>query len=394
MRKTHPCLEVINVGQGDCMILRPQKQCVLAGTTYIIDTGDGRVDYTYYLDEDDKRISLVLTHSHKDHIGGLLHLLPKVNQIKEIILPFFYNEIILISNALENLLGIEMVALDSWPLDCLSEYENGNAVLNKLIELRSPKPIIIFGYEGRTMCNHFFFLNPPVIIPKDECDFEDRIQKIAGLFNDNFARQLRYWLTARLKDGQMSDTPFLDRHALYSVDQQTREEYKSRGLFVLSFFEQNYEIIHKFTQKPTMQRLTPVVQALNLTANQASLVFRYETQDYFEKSILFTGDIDTSVFKRMIANGDNIRTDILKVPHHGSQTGLNDEILDRINPRYAIISHKNRRFGRLKDPHPNMKTLDLLKSKGIRISVTNDVIKNKMVVLKREKVYSSIFEIK
>lgn len=41
-----------------------------------------------------------------------------------------------------------------------------------------------------------------------------------------------------------------------------------------------------------------------------------------------------------------------------------------------------------------MKTLDLLKSKGIKITVTNDVIKNKMVVLKREKVYSSVFEIK
>lgn len=394
MGKVHPCLEVINVEQGDCMILRPQKQCILSGTTYIIDTGDGRVDFTYCLDESDKYISLVLTHSHKDHIGGLLHLLPRVNQIKEIILPFFYNEIILISKALENLLGIEMVALDSWPLGCLSEYENGNAVLNKLITLCSSKPMIIFGYEGCTLCDHLSFLNPPIIIPKDGCDFEDRIQKITSLFNDRFAEELRHWLTARLMDGEMSDTPFLDRPTFYSMEGQIQEEYKSKGLFVLTFFEQNYEIIHKFTQNPTVQKITPVVKALNLTANQASLVFRFETQDYSEKSILFTGDIDISVFRRMIANGDNICADILKVPHHGSQTGLNGEIIDKIKPRHAIISHNNRRFGRSKDPHPSEKVIDLLTTKRIRISVTNDVIKDKVVVLKRTKVYGSIFEIK
>lgn len=401
MRNTHPCLEVINVGQGDCMILRPQKQCILTGTTYIIDTGDGRTDYTYCLDENDKNISLVLTHSHKDHIGGLIHLFSKVNQLGEIILPFFHNEIILIAKALENLLGIDVIANNSWPIDSLSEYESGNIYARKLVELRQelvelrqPRPRVVFGYEGLSLCDHLFFLNPPITVPESKDNFEDRIQRITSLFNARFADQLRYWLTARLRDGQMSDTPFLDRHAIYSTEQQTVEDYKARGLFVLSFFEKNFKIIRKFTQKPTVQRLTPIVQELNLTTNQASLVFRFETEDYFEKSILFTGDIDTSVFRRMIDNGDNIRTDILKIPHHGSRTGLNAAILDEIDPQYAIISHNNRRFGKSQDPHPHQETLDLLESKKVKIVVTNDVIKNEETVLARKNVYSSVFDIK
>ena len=68
-----PFLEVINVGQGDCMIMRPRNGCKLQNRAYLIDTGDGRTDYSNYL-SDDENIHLILTHPHKDHVGGVQFL--------------------------------------------------------------------------------------------------------------------------------------------------------------------------------------------------------------------------------------------------------------------------------------------------------------------------------
>lgn len=392
MRSRHPYLEVINVGQGDCMILRPSKNCALSGTTYIIDTGDGKTDISRHLDGDDKNLSLVLTHSHKDHIGGLCYLFSVVDRIRQIIIPYYHNEIVLISKALENLMGIDQLADDCWPLNHLNEYGISNAMLNRLSSHLPSRPKIIFGHEGFSLCNHFTFFNPPRFSAAESDKYIARIENVILLFNDRFAALLKYWLNARLVDGQMSDTPQLDRGAIHGQTYPSQEELKSKGLFVLSFLESNYQRMLSFTQKPTIYKLTGIVRSLDLTANQASLVFRFETSDCFSESILFTGDIDTSVFRRIIASGHDISSEVLKVPHHGSRTGLDSYILNQIAPKYAIISHSNKKFGRSKDPHPNWEIINLLQSYHISIHVTNDVIKSGRVVLHRQKGFGNIFE--
>jgi competence protein ComEC len=82
------------------------------------------------------------------------------------------------------------------------------------------------------------------------------------------------------------------------------------------------------------------------------------TYDHFKA--LFTGDAQASAMEKIEAMAGRI--DVLKVPHHGSQTGLNSEILDILNPKLAAISvgAKNK-YG-----HPAPFTLDLLKSKNIQ----------------------------
>ena len=50
-----------------------------------------------------------------------------------------------------------------------------------------------------------------------------------------------------------------------------------------------------------------------------------------------------------------------------------------------IISHDNRRFGRAKDSHPNQEVLDLLQSEHVNILITNDVVKNGIIVMQKQR---------
>lgn len=116
-----------------------------------------------------------------------------------------------------------------------------------------------------------------------------------------------------------------------------------------------------------------VNRKLELTANDASLVFRYERSGV---SWLFTGDASQAVFDRLIAEGKNISARFLKVPHHGSAKNLTRNILKTINPKYAIVSHNNRKFGRAVEPHPDSFVVDMLDAAGVETFYTNPVIKN------------------
>ena len=89
-------------------------------------------------------------------------------------------------------------------------------------------------------------------------------------------------------------------------------------------------------------------------------------------SALLTGDSQSEELNEAIqsfesapfgaAQGKQGKILILQVPHHGSKTGLNAEILDFLQPKLAVISvgAKNK-YG-----HPTPFILDLLKSKNIK----------------------------
>ncbi len=81
---------------------------------------------------------------------------------------------------------------------------------------------------------------------------------------------------------------------------------------------------------------------------------------YGKFSALLTGDSQTTGISDALSS-IALPIDILQVPHHGSATGLNDEVLGRLLPRSAIISvgFKNR-YG-----HPTNFTLSLLKKQQI-----------------------------
>nr|MBI5455993.1 MBL fold metallo-hydrolase [Candidatus Levybacteria bacterium] len=100
----------------------------------------------------------------------------------------------------------------------------------------------------------------------------------------------------------------------------------------------------------------------SLDVNGFSLI---ELLSYGNFKVLLTGDAGVLVEDK-IANSIG-KIDVLKVPHHGSKTGMSDLFLSEINPKLAIISvgAKNR-YG-----HPAKIALDLLAKYNIKMLRTD-----------------------
>ena len=69
--------------------------------------------------------------------------------------------------------------------------------------------------------------------------------------------------------------------------------------------------------------------------NNASLVMRI---GYGNFSILFAGDIGSDVEEKLILAGNNLRADVLKIPHHGSRYSSSHEFLSAVQPKIALLS--------------------------------------------------------
>ena len=69
--------------------------------------------------------------------------------------------------------------------------------------------------------------------------------------------------------------------------------------------------------------------------NNDSLVLKLT---YGDVRILFTGDIGRKVELKLVESGEDLRAEIVKVPHHGSKTSSSAEFLDAVRPRYAVFS--------------------------------------------------------
>jgi len=80
-----------------------------------------------------------------------------------------------------------------------------------------------------------------------------------------------------------------------------------------------------------------------LDPNEASLVFRLR---FGTTAVLFTGDVEHGAERAMLADAASLRSDVLKVPHHGSATSTTAGWLAAVAPRIAVISSgRDNRFG-------------------------------------------------
>ena len=95
----------------------------------------------------------------------------------------------------------------------------------------------------------------------------------------------------------------------------------------------------ELTSAATLNLLHPIdassTNLLDRDKNDDSLVMKIT---YGKVDILFTGDIGKKAESRLIASGQDLRSEILKVPHHGSRTSSSPLFLDAVQPRYAIFS--------------------------------------------------------
>ena len=94
----------------------------------------------------------------------------------------------------------------------------------------------------------------------------------------------------------------------------------------------------------------------NASDNNCSIVIRV---DYGNTSFLFTGDAETEEEYSILDAGYNVRSDLIKIAHHGSRSSTSIEFLDAVNPSHAIISvGKDNSYG-----HPTLETLNKLQSR-------------------------------
>ena len=95
----------------------------------------------------------------------------------------------------------------------------------------------------------------------------------------------------------------------------------------------------ELTPVATLHLLHPIDAAstnlMDPDKNDDSLVIKLT---YHEVDILFTGDIGKKAETRLITSGADLRSEILKVPHHGSRTSSTVPFIDAVRPRYAIFS--------------------------------------------------------
>ncbi len=99
--------------------------------------------------------------------------------------------------------------------------------------------------------------------------------------------------------------------------------------------------------------------------NSDSLVLRIKSGEF---SALLTGDIESEAEDNIVHLGAWLRSDIIKVPHHGGRTSSSKNFIRVVDPDVAVISAG--RYNLFK--HPHMETINRYRSSGVKIYRTDN----------------------
>lgn len=115
----------------------------------------------------------------------------------------------------------------------------------------------------------------------------------------------------------------------------------------------------------TQRSLELLVEKGQLLSNEQSLV---AVLDDGGAKAVFLADIGIEQEQRVMRKLGEIRPELVKIGHHGSDQSTSEELLDRWQPREAIISvGQNNRFG-----HPSPRVLKKLARNGVQIERTDE----------------------
>lgn len=97
--------------------------------------------------------------------------------------------------------------------------------------------------------------------------------------------------------------------------------------------------------------------------NDSSIVLKLT---FGNNTFLFMADATSEIERQLLDK--NISSDVLKVGHHGSKYSTSKAFLDKVNPKYAVISVG---LNNLYD-HPNKVTLDKLEKRNVKLYRTDE----------------------
>lgn len=128
-----------------------------------------------------------------------------------------------------------------------------------------------------------------------------------------------------------------------------------------------------FADNATLTFLWPGNKFVNKKADNPNNTSLISKVCYFQECAIFMGDQEVDEQESMISYYKNIgktdvlKSEIIKVAHHGSSTGLLPELYEAVAPKTAVIEvGKDNQFG-----HPHQQVLDYLNQNSIKIYRTD-----------------------
>lgn len=114
----------------------------------------------------------------------------------------------------------------------------------------------------------------------------------------------------------------------------------------------------------TLSILFPDSDPTDMESNTSSIVFQLL---YGSTTFMFTGDSPKSIEEYLVlVEGESLKSDVLKLGHHGSRTSTSELYLDEVRPQFAIVSAgKDNTYG-----HPHVEVTDLLFNARVQILET------------------------
>lgn len=96
--------------------------------------------------------------------------------------------------------------------------------------------------------------------------------------------------------------------------------------------------------------------------NNCSMVNKFVCE---KGSVLFTGDIESDAEKLMCKTNVNVRADVLKLAHHGSEDSNTSEFIETVKPSLAVASAKKSVYG-----HPGKEVISRLNDMQVPYYIT------------------------
>jgi len=110
----------------------------------------------------------------------------------------------------------------------------------------------------------------------------------------------------------------------------------------------------------TIEVLSPASATDNWRANAASVIVRVV---YGDTAFMLTGDAPDSIEDYLVGvYGEKLKSNVLKLGHHGSQTSTSGLFLDIVQPQYAVVSASlDNRYG-----HPDQSVMQRVFARNIQ----------------------------
>ncbi len=194
-------------------------------------------------------------------------------------------------------------------------------------------------------------------------------QKIYTILKNKSIHQLDIVVATHVHDDHIGGIPGAYNYAKSDLTLCPTKEYESKAFQDFKkYADKNGNGITVPSVNDTYDLGSATIKIVGINdgeeINDTSIVLKIT---YGDNSFLFTGDCEIKEEAAIYNRNINLTSSVLKIGHHGSDSSTSSEFLNKVNPKYAILSvGKNNAYG-----HPTKKVLDLLHEKGIEIYRTD-----------------------